>query len=38
MGSGAVIYSYIPSFITIGSGIQMPMREGLSQTERKESA
>jgi hypothetical protein len=28
MGSGAIIYEYIPSFIKIGSGIQKLMGEG----------
>jgi hypothetical protein len=34
MGSGAMIYSYIPSFIKIGSGIQTLTR-GYSQTHRQ---
>jgi hypothetical protein len=29
MGSGAVIYSYIPSFIKIGPGIEMSMGGGI---------
>jgi hypothetical protein len=29
MGSGAMIYSYIPSFIKIGSGIQKLMKGGI---------
>jgi hypothetical protein len=34
MGSGAMIYSYIPSFIKIGSGIQK-LIGGHSQTHRQ---
>jgi hypothetical protein len=34
MGSGVTIYSYIPSFIQIGSGIEKLMRRG-TQTHRQ---
>jgi hypothetical protein len=35
MGSGAMIYSYIPSFINTGSGIQKLKGDGDSQTYRQ---
>jgi hypothetical protein len=34
MGSGAMIYEYIPGFITIGSGIQK-LIAGDTQTHRQ---
>jgi hypothetical protein len=35
MGSGAIIYSYMPSFIRIGSGIKKLIWGGGSQTHRQ---
>jgi hypothetical protein len=36
MGSGAMMYSYIPSFIKFDSGVQKLIR-GDTQTHRQES-
>jgi hypothetical protein len=35
MGSDAIIYEYIPSFVKIGSGIQKLLGAGDTQTERE---
>jgi hypothetical protein len=36
MGSGAMIYTYVPSFINIGSGIQKLMGRIHIQTHREQ--
>jgi hypothetical protein len=36
MGSGAVIYEYLTSFIKIGSGIQRLMGGGYTDTHRQQ--
>jgi hypothetical protein len=36
MGSGAMIYSYIPSFVTIDSGIQKLIKGGFTDREHRD--